>query len=213
MTREWNSFEGGKKWRVTTCGVETEEGFPRTSGNPSSMYNLLKDYGNDIEVASVRFDLPKALIMSMIGIEAARIDADRSHFDARSLRLEPGYVSDTKTPNKVSPGLMQTLISTADWMNDKYDLYYDVEGQKEPPSREDLFIPYRSILAGAAYLKYQMDRYDMLYADPVLLCAAYNAGSIRYTDSNPWHLVTYSDDRIDRCIEFYNDALCVLNME
>jgi hypothetical protein len=31
MTREWNSFEGGKKWRVATRGVETEEGFPRTN--------------------------------------------------------------------------------------------------------------------------------------------------------------------------------------
>ena len=176
------------------------------------MYNLLKDYGNDIEAASIRFDLPKPLIMSMIGIEAGRVENDRSHFDPRSLRLEPGYVSDAKTPNKVSPGLMQTLLSTADWMNDQYDLYFDVEGQKEPPSREDLFIAYRSILAGAAYLRYQADRYDMIYPDPVLLCAAYNAGSIRYTDSNPWHLVTYSDDRIDRCIAFYNDALCVLKM-
>ena len=210
MTREWESYRGGKEWRVTTSGVETREGFPRSKGDPISMYTLYKDYGYAIDAAAERFDLPNYLIMSILGIEATRVRDDRSHFDARSLRLEPGYISDAKTPNKVSPGLMQTLISTAEWMNDKYDLYRTYEGDREPLTREDLFIPSRSIMAGAAYLRYQADQCDMVMPDPVLLCAAYNAGSIRYTSKNDWHLVTYGEGRIDKCIEWYNDSLAVL---
>ena len=210
MTREWESYKDGKKWRITTSGVETEEGFPRSKGDPISMYTLYKDYGYAIDAAAERFDLPNYLIMAMLGIEATRVRDDRSHFDARSLRLEPGYISDAKTPNKVSPGLMQTLISTAEWMNDKYDLYRTYEGDREPLTREDLFIPSRSIMAGAAYLRHLTDRYEWEFPSLPLLCGAYNAGSIRYTDKNDYNILCYGPDRIDRAMAWYNDSLAVL---
>lgn len=213
MEREWERYKGGKEWRITKTGVETREGYPRTKGDPISMYTLYTDYGADIDAAAERFDIPNYVIMAMISIEATRVKDDRSHFDARSLRIEPGYISDAKTPNKVSPGLMQTLISTAEWMNDKYDLYRQFNGDREPLTREDLFIPSRSIMAGTAYIRHLADKYSMEFPDIVLLVAAYNAGSIRYTDKNPWRLVTYGDGRIDKAIEFYNDSLAVLSGE
>lgn len=39
--------------------------------------------------------------------------ATKSSGNPKAIRFEPHYKSDEETPNQVSPGLMQTLISTA----------------------------------------------------------------------------------------------------
>lgn len=68
-----------------------------------------------------------------------------------------------------SIGLMQVLVKTARWILRDNEL-----------KREDLFDPKINILAGAKYLKYQLDRYR---GDIKKAIAAYNAGSARYKRS------------------------------
>ena len=187
---------GGRRWRLTPEGIETEDaGILRTKGKPLTVTRLWQDFGDAIRHACWELDVPSDLVVAMIPIEAVRTSDGR--YDPRSIREEPGYVSDEETPHRVSPGLMQTLISTARRMADKYDLL--------PPdrvTRELLFDPYYSILLGTAYLAHQIERYG---PDPVLLCGAYNAGGVYETARNTWRIRTYGKTRMDRYVAWFND--------
>lgn len=191
-----NPFEGGKKWRLTPEGIEVEnEGFPRTPGKPVTMITLWEDFGDEITYAGRELGVPVDMIAAMIPIEAVR-DED-GHYDPESIREEPGYESDSKTPHRVSPGLMQTLIETAKRMASKYGLI-----EVDEVDRELLFDPHYSILLGGAYIDYQIDRYK---ADPVIICGAYNAGSLFETSKNEWRIRTYGATRMDRYVAWFND--------
>lgn len=193
---DWHNKFGGTKWRLTSLGIEVwEKGFPRSHGVPTSVISLWEDFGEHIHYVSSELGVPADMIIAMIPIEAVRLPNGR--YNPKSLRLEPGYASDEGTPHKVSPGLMQTLISTARGMALKYNLV--------PPNvvdRDMLFKPHYSILLGGAYIARQIEKYG---PDPVLVCAAYNAGSVRKTSSNTWHMVAYGDTRMDRYVMWFND--------
>ena len=230
---KWNSYKGGQRWAVIDTGEivcedpptgdltsEFQSGFGhkyRTKGDPITAWNAVQDYGAAINHASLAFNIPPRVIFAMMAIEARRNPKDRSHLDPRSCREEDGYISDSKTPHRVSPGLMQTLLSTAQEANETYEIYKTISGKIELLEREDLFIPERSIALGAAYMRTQIDRKEpdesgFADDDPLLLCAAYNAGSVRETSKNPWHLMTYGGDRMDRFIAFNNDFVSLLRM-
>ena len=240
---KWNSYKGGRSWSIcqetgmiavdgpptdATALVEVREAAEqgpdpiahiwRTKGEPMTATTFERDFGAALlhaadvspwEVGHKRCsDIRHASIFAMACIEATRVKRDRSHLDPRSCREEPGYISDEKTPNKVSPGLLQTLISTAREVADRYSLY-----PGELLGREDLMIAERSLVCGAAYMKFQVDRREddeagFLNWDPVLLCASYNAGSVRSTTRNNWHLLTYGGNaRLEKFIAYYNDWL------
>jgi len=194
---EWHNKYGGRYWRVTSEGIETKDaGYLRTRGKPTTMCTLWEDYGEHIQLASFELNVPVDVVAAMIPIEAVRRDG---HYDPRSIREEPGYTSDEETPHRVSPGLMQTLISTATSMARKYDLI-----DPEEINRELLFDPHWSILLGTAYLAHQIERYGV---DPPLICSGYNAGSVRKTTRNSWHLIAYGKTRIDRYVSWFNDFI------
>src|SRR5207253_652812 len=111
--------------------------------------------------------VPCALIVATICTESGG--------KADAVRLEPGYVSDEQTPHKVSPGLMQTLISTA---RETMQMSFD---------RSWLLQPGNSILAGSSYIARQA---SLTGFDPPLVAAAYNAGKLAYQNGgqNRWKL-------------------------
>lgn len=195
LTEYHTRFKSGKQWRLTTDGIDVKgEGIIRSGGQPLTVLQLWEDFGSTILHAAWEVNCPVDLIVAMIPIEAARIRGSKS-FDPRSNRYEPGYISDAKTPHRRSPGLMQTLLTTAQSMANRMDMEVKV-------TSEMLFDPYYSILLGAAYIVYQIRRYG---PDPVLICGAYNAGSVRKTDNNDWKILTYSSTRMDRYVQWYND--------
>jgi transglycosylase-like protein with SLT domain len=230
---KWNSYEGGTKWARLPSGEIISErrdslnmllslkkcgGYLfRTVGDPTTAHTALQDFGGALEKVSKRFDVPVYVLFAMMAIEATKQKRDRSHFDPRCCREEPGYTSDEKTPHRVSPGLMQTLITTARGENKRRELYLDIDGELEDLTREDLFIPERSIMLGASYMRHQIDRKESDEIgfdddDPILLCSAYNAGSVRPTSKNDFHLLTYGgNSRIEKFIAFNNDMISVLS--
>lgn len=234
---DWFRYKGGRGWRFENSAegkgtiiveeVESNSSFAhvtapdggggyvlRTKGAPSSARNALDDYGAAMRQASRDFGVELPTIFAMMCIEATRVKADRSHFNPRSVREEPGYISDEKTPNKVSPGLMQTLISTAREANAWAGLYRDVSGKLEKLSREDLFIAERSIMLGTAHMKREINNVEPDEAragfwahDPIALCAAYNAGSVR-EGNGAYNLRTYGGDgRVEKFVAYHNDMV------
>ena len=183
------------RWRTTPRGVEVNGKFERTVGQPISVTNVWKAFHAPINAAATKFGVPVPLIIATICTESQPIG------DPRSLRLEPGFISDEKTPHKVSPGLMQTLISTA-------------RGALKNPKvdRAFLFNPANSILAGTAVMKLDFPQTGY---DPPLVAAKYNAGSLIANNGpqNRWRLRMFpigTSKHVDRFIAFFNDACFML---
>jgi len=190
---EFHGYRDSVRWRVVPAGVEIEgSGVERTRGVPATARRVWEAYAADINRAAKDKSVPCALVIATICTESGG--------KADALRLEPRYVSDEKTPNKVSPGLMQTLISTAR------------EAVQMSLDRNWLLVAANSILAGTTYIAHQAKDTQL---DPPLVAAAYNAGRLTHQPGaqNRWKLRQYpigTGAHCDRFVRFFNDAVFLL---
>lgn len=184
---------GSRRWLLTPAGVLLEgEGAPRrTVGAPRTAASTWDRHGSAMQAAAQRFGVPVELLLATACTESGgRADA---------VRLEPGYVGDEATPQRVSPGLMQTLIGTA------REALGDVS-----LNRARLLEPAVSLAAGAAVIRRQATRgAHPTGFDPPLVAIAYNAGSLRPKADAAWGLVQ-TQGHADRFVAFLNDAFAVL---
>lgn len=184
----------GVRWRLSAAGVEVEgTGVERTRGQPVTATRVWEQWSEPINRMARAYRVPCALIVGTICIE--------SHGKEDAVRQEPGYVSDDKTPAKVSVGLMQTLIKTAqDTLQMSLDRSWLLKGAN-------------SIQAGTAYIG-ELSRITGL--DPPLVGAAYNAGGLfeQTGAQNRWKMRQYpigTGDYLDHFVPFFNDAVAVLS--
>ncbi|MFI5529689.1 transglycosylase SLT domain-containing protein [Kitasatospora sp. NPDC051853] len=191
---DWHgSFSGSVQWRLTDLGVEIEgTGVERTKGRPATVTRVWEKYAAAINQATRTYRMPAELVVACICTESGG--------KAEAIRFEPGYVSDERTPGRVSPGVMQTLISTAS------------ETLRMSVTRDWLFEPANSIRAGTAYMHKQVRKTAF---DPPLVGAAYNSGGIHQQNGsqNRWRLRQFPIGTAEHCnrfVRFYNDAVAVL---
>jgi len=193
---------GTKQWMLTPNGVCFEPGGqpPRTQGEPTTAGNTWAKFRGPLEKCAAAYGVPVELLIATACTESGG--------DPRRCREEAGYVSDSATPGKVSPGLMQTLLSTARAATGDTSL-----------DREALLDPETSVRAGAAYIAQQGNHgHPPTGFDPPLVAIAYNAGSLRAPQTanpaNTWGLV--QTDRgggvmhADAFLEYFNDTFAVL---
>lgn len=181
---------GRNRWRLTRAGIELQgEAAPRRSTKPDTATRCWSIHRAALEAAAARFAVPVELLLATACTESAG--------RAEAVREEPGFTSDEATPHRVSPGLMQTLISTAR------------EALADPKlDRARLLDPAVSAAAGAAYIKRQASRTGF---DPPLVGTAYNAGGLRMNSdaSNPWGLIGTKRGNVwhaDSFIAYLGDA-------
>jgi soluble lytic murein transglycosylase-like protein len=183
-------FNNSVVWRLASDGLRIADASPEiTQGPPQTVDRVWQDFGTSIQRWAGHFDVPVELIIATICTESGgRADA---------VRQEPGYLSDQTTPNKVSAGLMQTLISTAR------------ETLRQPGiDRTWLLDPDNSIRAGTAYIDRQRTSTAL---DPPKVACAYNAGSLRPNDApgNRWKMRQFPRDtsqHADRFVAWFNDC-------
>lgn len=190
--QDWHSrFADGIKWRLTNDGVEVfGDGIvKRTSGKPDTVKRIWNSFGKEISLYSAKYNIPVEIIIANIATESGG--------KTSAYREEPGYKSDILTPNKVSAGLMQTLVSTA------------MQSTNIKPMRaRDLFGVDLSIHAGTSYIASQAFKTNL---DPVLVPIAYNAGGIYYQNgvNNRFKMRQYpigTSEHVDRYILWFNDT-------
>lgn len=191
---ELHGYKNSVRWRLTPKGVAIDGyGIERTRGRPATATRIWETYGDQINDVARKTRVPCELILATICTE--------SYGRSDVIRLEPGYKSDTETPHRISVGLMQTLISTAQ------------STMKMSFDRNWLLDSYNSILAGASYMAEQARKTNF---DPPLVAAAYNAGGLYDQNgrSNRWKLRQYpigTGKHCDRFIQFFNDGVFVLS--
>jgi peptidoglycan LD-endopeptidase CwlK len=124
-------------------------------------------------------------------------------------------VKDVSSPlfGDYSAGPMQTLATSARWIIREQHLNYEqfqvapfYEWQPEPPIVHPLYEAAVNIDLGTAEIK---QRWATTSDDPILVAAAYNAGSLRVSGDNAWHLASHGD-HLDRAAKWYGDACAVL---
>ncbi|HEB76373.1 MAG TPA: hypothetical protein ENJ04_08490 [Nitrospirae bacterium] len=188
--KEPHRYRDSVTWRLSPEGLIIEEGPPETfGGEPVTVRRVWNDFRTAIEEWAEKFGVPVELVIATICTE--------TRGDPEAVREEPGYVSDEHTPNKVSPGLMQTLISTA----------RDVLGD-DTIDRQWLLMPQNSIRAGTALIAQQ---WKATHLDPPKVACAYNAGSIYYNGSkeNRWRMRQYpinTSEHADRFVKWFNEC-------
>lgn len=193
---EPHNMFGGVSWQLCRDGVVVGGRLDRSPGRLVTVPRVWRDFGPKICAAALRHGVPLELIVATICTETSgRADA---------VRIEPGWVSDTKTPQKISVGLMQTLISTARQALDKPAL-----------NRHALLDPGTSIDAGTAYINQQRNQTNL---DPPLVACAYNAGRLAANAgaSNRWKMRQFPIDtgaHADRFVQWFNDCCAFFNAE
>ena len=187
-------FRDSCTWRLTDTGIAIDAHQPvGTVGIPTTVQNIWKDFGPFIDAEAQSNSVPVELIVATIATESGG--------KANAERHEPGWVSNDATPQSVSIGLMQTLISTA----------RDTMGNKAL-SASDLLQPATSIAAGTRYIASQFDTTGF---DPPRVACAYNAGGIYYEPSNTniWRMRQFpigTPDHANHFIAFFNDFFSLL---
>lgn len=189
MLKDFHGFRDSIQWRLQKKGLEVQgKGIERTGGEPATVIRVWEQFNYAIDQWSEKFGVPAELIIATICTETKG--------NPKAVRQEPGYISDEKTPDRVSPGLMQTLISTARSVL-----------QDPKVNREWLLEPSNSIRAGTAYIASQMKRTNL---DPPKVACAYNAGGVYYEGStaNRWKMRQFpigTPKHADRFVEWFND--------
>jgi len=198
---EWRSRFGGVRWRVTPAGVEIEgSGLTRTKGEPRSVRLYWAFWGTYFLRASEATGVPVGLLMMTVATENGGCRLEDGQPGVIPVRREPGYLDDAATPNKISVGPCHVLISTA-------------RAAMHNPMINRAWLQDRgnNILAAARYIAGQQAATGF---DPILVAAAYNAGSIREAKPgsryfNRWHMVTYGN-HLDRAAAWYGDACAMM---
>jgi hypothetical protein len=193
LTQEHRFREDSCRWCLTPQGLSIDGELPRgTSGDPETARRVWRDYRASIERWCTGAGVPVELVMATICTESGgRADAER---------MEPGYISDSETPHRISPGLMQTLISTA-------------RDTLEMPTidRAWLLDPDNSIRAGTAYIAKQS---RVTGFDPPKVACAYNAGGVypQTGAENRWKMRQFpigTSTHADRYVQWFNDCFRV----
>lgn len=225
---DWVSMFGGDAWRYDRSGVYTmgPNGKPklwRTSGSPLTVSEIVSRFGAEIANASNKHQVPPSLIVMTIATEAAAYRID-GFSGPKTFRWEQGYTLnatgdpaiDGKEKGDYSAGPMQVLSDTARWMNDIRSLGYDAKTvfnfYKNKPAKAPeslgLYDPAICIDVGTAYIRHNM---TITGDNPLLVAAAYNAGSLRPSSENHWRIHSHGN-HIDRAAEWYGDACAVLSV-
>lgn len=191
----YHRYRDGVAWRLGAKGVEVESGTPRGDGKnrPEIIERVWRDYGTLISDASARHGVPAELLVAII--------VEESSGRPEVFLREPGYVSDARTPHKITIGLTGVLLSTARAV------------MKNPRiDRRWLYNPANAIEVAARYVAQQ---YSITGYDVPKVAAAYNAGDIYYDGSktNRWKMLTYpkgSPEFIDNFVASFNMATAYL---
>lgn len=207
LTLPHRVFSPGRLWYLREEGVafEGEEAVFRTPGEPLTMRRLWELHGVSFRVASRLAFVPAELLMATAATET-KIPG-RPECNAEAIRREKGWVSDEETPNRVSMGLMQLLISTA----------REVSGNALA-GRAELMDPAWSIRVAAMYIRRQAARSGghATFLDPVLVAAAYNAGGLyRQLSPENWTRLRQfpigTAEHVNRFLAWYGDAVAVVD--
>jgi peptidoglycan LD-endopeptidase CwlK len=209
----------GIRWRYDELGIYVENSTvpERTSGEPTTCRAICELLADSIVRFSVGFGVPAEIVVMTIATEAAAYRAT-GFTGPPTFRWESHVTVKDQPPvfkGDYSVGPMQTLATTAREIIRGFMLPYDQFAtfpvyRSQPPAPPTDIPSYEhavNVHIGVAEI---MSRWKSTGHDPILVSAAYNAGSIRQAPkSNRWHLQSHNN-HLDRAAKWYGDACVVV---
>ncbi len=190
-----HGYQDSVKWSLTKLGIDVAgEGVTYTPGEPATVRRVWTQFGDSFTAWATKYEIPVELLVATACTE--------TRGDAAAIRMEPGYESDEKTPGRISPGLMQTLISTARSTLAREGL------AQSTIDRQWLLVADNSIHAGAAYINQMFPQTGF---DPPLVACGYNAGGVYHQEGekNRWKMRQYpigTGEHANRFVSWFNDC-------
>lgn len=222
---DWHNKFGGKEWRYDHRGVYVRDhqngSVPLRWELDLVTMRLIQHHMFDHVLAmSRKHKINPALIMMTIATE--------THFQARAAFTGPGTFrwepdpsnDDVPSPFKgtYSAGPMQTLATTMRELivarGKAFDLNYEPFKvapaiKKKPttkPAKHPLYDYATNLDLGTAEIRSRLSKTG---DDPILVAAAFNAGSLKASDANDWNIRSHGD-HLDRASKWYGDACALL---
>jgi hypothetical protein len=195
--QELQSVPDSISWCLSPTGLIIQgelSNLETTGGKPVTAGRVWNNFKEGIIHHAETYGVPVELIIATICTESGG--------NPKATRKEPGYISPRRTPNKISIGLMQTLLSTARSTLSRDDI--DLEW---------LYVPENSIEAGTAYIAFQANH---THFDPPKVACAYNAGGIYHnsSQSNRWRMRQFpigTSEHADRFVKWFNDCFLLFS--
>lgn len=190
----WQAYRRSVRWRMTADGIVTCRGPIRLKRREQYRVEMVpkawRRYGGLIRAAAKKYKVPAELFVAVI--------VNESGLDPKSFQKYSGYISDRRTPDRISVGLGAVLISTARYMLKDKSI-----------DRRWLQKPENAIRMIGVYLDRQ---YRLTGFDPPKVAAAYNAGSLYPENSRPnrWKLRNYpvGDSKyIDHFVAVFDETM------
>lgn len=188
----------GVQWCLTAEGLRVlpDAMAKGSGGEPQTVRRVWQEFGGSIKNWSAKFSVPAELIIATICTESSGKPSAK--------REEPGFKSVASTPNRISTGLMQTLVSTARATLNRDDI-------------DDgwLLQPDNSIQAGTSYIA---DQRRITRFDPPKVACAYNAGGVykNASQNNRWRMRQYpigTGEHCDRYVKWFNDCFLMFKKD
>ncbi|GAB5387821.1 MAG: hypothetical protein Alpg2KO_07890 [Alphaproteobacteria bacterium] len=218
---DWHNRWGGRRWRHDATGIyiDNKTTPERTPGEPETMRAILRLMEAPLKRACVEFWIPAELVLMTIATETAAYRRQGFTGPATFRWENHVKVKDVSPPDvgDYSAGPMQMLAIVARErirrdnlpVAPPFDFAPHFRDQPNIPPDDLPFYGYRGHLTvGAAELADRMQRIGS--DDPILNAARWNAGSLRETRRNPWHIFTHGN-HLDRAARWYGDACAVLS--
>jgi peptidoglycan LD-endopeptidase CwlK len=209
---DWANPHGGQLWRVDQHGVylkSIQDGLQpiRSPGTPKTCGAIVAAFAAAIAKACAKHGVPPELVIMTIATEVGDLD-EEGFTGPKTFRWEAG-------PRDYSAGPMQILSATAREINGTADLGYSDSDfpafdkkPNRPPDDLALYRPEVALDVGAALIGRIMRSHG---TNPVLVAAAYNAGSIRASSSNLWQIHCHGN-HLDRAAMWFGDACELLSV-
>jgi hypothetical protein len=224
----WHRQFNGQEWRYDQRGVylrgASDEGqLLRTTGEPVTAREIFRLYGHDILAAATKHSVNPALIMMTIATETA-FARDQQFTGPKTFRWEAQVVNtdvSSSFAGSYSAGPMQCLATTTREMLVRFGTSFGMTQQPftvapalnpqplPPPAAHPLYDAATNIDIGTAEIRMRFNRTG---DDPILVAAAFNAGSLREDAASPWGLHAHGD-HLDRAARWYGDACEVLSQQ
>jgi peptidoglycan L-alanyl-D-glutamate endopeptidase CwlK len=207
---DWANPCGGQRWRVDGHGVylkSMHDGLQpiRSPGTPKTCGAIVERLGRVIAQVCEKHGVPPELVIMTIATEAGDF-VDEGFTGPKTFRWEPG-------PRDYSAGPMQILSATAREISAAANLGYSEadfpaldKEPKRPPEDLALYRPEVALDIGAALIRRIMRTQG---TNPVLVAAAYNAGSVRASSANLWCIHCFGN-HLDRAAMWFGDACALL---
>ncbi|MAE13267.1 hypothetical protein CMO92_01770, partial [Candidatus Woesearchaeota archaeon] len=217
-----HNYKGGVEWKLTAQGIATKQGGSFSLEPASSsdcVVKVTEEYGTVLQAASEAYGVPMLILAANLCTEDVNLNPESNRCeDSLESKFKPGKhpchpfgcelplycIPDDYGGSSCKPeqdgSRTKEFAGTSCSYGMAHLLYTTAWGLGFRGAPDELYDEQKSIELMAKLISEKSGSHNF---DPPKVAAVYNAGSLRKTDKNKWHMVS-TGDHISRWVGHYN---------